>query len=324
MTERIAQGLYRIPVPLPGNPLRELNSYLLTGGERKLLIDTGFRQEECRQALFAGLAALGVDPRDVDVVLTHLHSDHSGLAPEVAGDAGWIYASGPDRDYLEHMGSDQWARIDAFYRSEGFPPELLVQNRTRNPSRALIPAPTTRYRTLEPGALLEAGSRRLRCILVPGHTPGQMCFWEEREGILFTGDHVLFDISPNITPWAGMEDALGSYLESLRAVRDMPVRLSLPGHRGRGELAPRVDSLLEHHARRLDGLHAILRERPELTAYEAAGFMRWRIRASSWKDFPLAQKWFAVGECIAHLDHLRMLGRVIRFWEGGVWRYRAV
>ena len=32
MTERIAPGLYRIPVPLPGNPLRELNSYLLTGG----------------------------------------------------------------------------------------------------------------------------------------------------------------------------------------------------------------------------------------------------------------------------------------------------
>ena len=43
MAERISEGLYRIPVPLPGNPLRELNSYLLTGGERAVLIDTGFR-----------------------------------------------------------------------------------------------------------------------------------------------------------------------------------------------------------------------------------------------------------------------------------------
>ena len=35
MTERISEGLYRIPVPLPGNPLRELNSYLLTGGSAR-------------------------------------------------------------------------------------------------------------------------------------------------------------------------------------------------------------------------------------------------------------------------------------------------
>ena len=34
MTECISEGLYRIPVPLPGNPLRELNSYLLRGRER--------------------------------------------------------------------------------------------------------------------------------------------------------------------------------------------------------------------------------------------------------------------------------------------------
>ena len=61
MTECISEGLYRIPVPLPGNPLRELNSYLLRGRERSLLIDTGFRQEEGRRALFAGLAELDVD-----------------------------------------------------------------------------------------------------------------------------------------------------------------------------------------------------------------------------------------------------------------------
>ena len=124
MTERIAAGLYRIPVPLPGNPLRELNSYLFTGGGRSLLIDTGFRQEACRQALFAGLAELGVDRREVDVALTHLHSDHAGLAPEAAGDTGVIYVSGPDRAFLEGADEGYWARSDAFFRAEGFPPGL--------------------------------------------------------------------------------------------------------------------------------------------------------------------------------------------------------
>jgi len=160
MTECISEGLYRIPVPLPGNPLRELNSYLLRGRERSLLIDTGFRQEEGRRALFAGLAELDVDPRDVDVALTHLHSDHSGLAPEVVGETGWIYVSGPDRAYLEQPEEAKWAHTDAFYISEGFPPELLAQNRA-NPARALAPVPTGRYRTLEPGAVLEAGGPAL-------------------------------------------------------------------------------------------------------------------------------------------------------------------
>ena len=76
--------------------------------------------------------------------------------------------------------------------------------------------------------MLEAGGRRLTCLPAPGHTPGQLCFWDESDGILFTGDHVLFDISPNITPWNGMEDALGCYLDSLRAVRELPARWLCP------------------------------------------------------------------------------------------------
>ena len=57
LVEQVADGIWRIGVELPQNPLRELNSYLIKGkeNERDLLIDTGFRREECREALFAGL-----------------------------------------------------------------------------------------------------------------------------------------------------------------------------------------------------------------------------------------------------------------------------
>ena len=94
--EELLPGLFRIPVPLPGNPLKELNAYLLRGAQRSVLVDTGFRQSACREALFAGLEALGCLDKPIDVVLTHLHSDHSGLAPEVAGTAGTIYVSRVD------------------------------------------------------------------------------------------------------------------------------------------------------------------------------------------------------------------------------------
>ena len=55
MAERITEDLWRLEIPLVGNPLKNLNSYLLTG-ERSLLIDTGFRQAPCQEAMERELA----------------------------------------------------------------------------------------------------------------------------------------------------------------------------------------------------------------------------------------------------------------------------
>ena len=45
--EEILPGLHRIVVPLPGNPLKEINSYVFTSADRNLVIDTGFNRQEC-------------------------------------------------------------------------------------------------------------------------------------------------------------------------------------------------------------------------------------------------------------------------------------
>src|SRR5262245_32923629 len=51
MAEEILPSLYRIVVPLPGNPLKEVNSYVITASERNLVIDTGMNRPECLEAL---------------------------------------------------------------------------------------------------------------------------------------------------------------------------------------------------------------------------------------------------------------------------------
>jgi glyoxylase-like metal-dependent hydrolase (beta-lactamase superfamily II) len=76
MTEKIIENIYRIFVPLPKNPLKNLNAYLIKG-EKNLLIDTGFNMPECRRALMEGLSELDAEPGKTDIFLTHLHSDHS-------------------------------------------------------------------------------------------------------------------------------------------------------------------------------------------------------------------------------------------------------
>lgn len=90
-----------------------------------------------------------------------------------------------------------------------------------------------------------------------------------------------------------------------------------------GDLARRTAELKEHHAERLTEALDAVRTAPGRTAYELAGRIRWKIRARNWEEFPLAQKWFAVGECQAHLDRLMVLGKVDRLWDGAVWRYQT-
>ncbi len=125
---------------------------------------------------------------------------------------------------------------------------------------------------------------------------------------MFTGDHVLFDITPYITSWVGVENSLGDYMNSLRAIRSYDVKLALPGHRATGDFHARIDALLRHHAARLAECMDVVRARPGLTVYEIASFMTWKIRAVSWETFPDNQKWFAVGECMSHLDYSRRTG----------------
>jgi glyoxylase-like metal-dependent hydrolase (beta-lactamase superfamily II) len=314
MIEQITDALYRIPVPLPGNPLKELNSYFIRGDEGDLLIDVGFRMPECRAALIQGLAELGSRPERRDILLTHLHSDHSGLANEFVGPERQIFISEGERRYLEWYltGEPSRAMHDRLV-SEGFPEDLLTHIEAVNPARvSSLDRLTSQFYGLSDGEILRAGAYALRTVVVPGHTPSNTMFWIEKQRILFTGDHVLFDITPNITAWAGIEDALGNYLGSLRKAWNYPAILALPGHRKPGNYQERVQYLLKHHEHRLAQSFSIVVGTPGLTAYEIASRMTWRIRSDNWETFPAVQKRYAVGECLSHLDYLRKRKQIER------------
>ena len=135
-------GLFRLPIPLPRNPLRELNAYLIRGRERSLLIDTGFREPACRQALQAGLRAAGAEHDPLDVLLTHIHTDHTGLASEVVRPGGAIYIGRGDYPFTSRAWEEKyWGRIDQRFLQEGFPPEELRITTGTNPAPGSGPGP---------------------------------------------------------------------------------------------------------------------------------------------------------------------------------------
>ena len=85
-----------------------------------------------------------------------------------------------------------------------------------------------------------------------------------------------------------------------------------------------VGLLANHHEQRLEETMKVVREHPGLGGYGIASHMTWRIRSNSWEDFPLTQKWFAVGECNAHLDYLVNRGELERVQKGQFYHYYAV
>ena len=297
MPEEVFKNIFKIPVPLPGNPLKILNSYLIRGSERDLLIDTGFNMPECREAQERGLDELGAKRDSLDIYLTHLHSDHSGLAPDIVGRDGHIYLSRTDYRYLDHfLNRASFEERNGRFLKEGYPEDVLLRSDRDNPAyRLALSHLDGRFVPVPDDFRIEAGGYEWRMILSPGHTPGCTMLWNEAHGLMITGDHVLFDITPNITAWNGTEDSLGDYLESLQKALVFDVKLALPGHRGGGDYHERIRALLAHHKRRLDETASIISSCPGLNAYEIASRMTLKIRSKNWDDVPPAQKWFAVG-----------------------------
>ena len=325
LVERLAENIWRIGVVLPQNPLKELNSYFIRGDTGDLLIDTGFRRRECQEALEAGLRELKAERDRCDVYLTHCHSDHAGLADLFVGKNRQIFMSRVDLAQMRDMvyGDFHMERSRRFVQ-EGFDPAQIQEAYDNNPARIMaVGEITDQYTGLEDGAQFQVGDYTLQMLLMPGHTPGNTMLWEARHGIMFTGDHILYDITPNITLWDSDTDYLGLYLDSLRAAAAYPVRTSYPGHRHRGDYQKRIRELLCHHAGRLEEVTGIVRRVPGLSAYEIASRMKWRFHADTWEDAMVTQKWFATGECLAHLEHLRRSGAVVREYNGNTYLYHA-
>ncbi|PKM72414.1 MAG: hypothetical protein CVU91_08415 [Firmicutes bacterium HGW-Firmicutes-16] len=326
MPEEIMTNLYRIQIQLPNSPLRILNSYLIKGEGRNILIDTGFNRTECRQSLMSGLSELGVDMADTDIILTHLHADHTGLAPEIYVPGTRVFLS---RQEIPWMIGDTrrelWARDNQRMLHSGFTPDTIGSGKTFSTSRGMAPDPNfDKYLPIDEGDIFSCGGYTLKAVMTPGHTPAHMCFWMEEQKTMFTGDHVLFDISPNITLWQNVDDSLGDYLESLKKIDKNDVELALPGHRGTGDFHARIADLLEHHEKRLEECLDVVLANPNKTVYDIAGKMTWRIRCNSWEDFPPNQKWFAVGECHSHLRHLERRGKVEAYEDEELTRYRSI
>ena len=164
------------------------------------------------------------------------------------------------------------------------------------------------FRCLHQGDELLAGGARWQVVVGRGHAPEHACFLSRERGLFIAGDQVLPHITPNVSVWPSEPEGepLSELLESLEALRPIPDHvLVLPSHGSPFTgLRGRCDELADHHRQRLDAAVAACEQGPR-TALEvtAALFQR---------ELDPHQSTFAIGEAIAHLNHLVAAGRLRR------------
>lgn len=235
-----------------------------------------------------GLDALGIDLAQTDFFITHFHVDHLGLVSDLATQRTTIYLNRPDA-----------ARIslpsvrDAL--AAGFPEKEIDRAFRAHPGARYGPQLPLPFAMPEDGQVISAGGYNFRCVARPGHSFGHLCLYEEEQKVLFSGDHILGEITPNIQAWLDDWNPLKEYLKSLDRAASLDVALVLPGH-GRifTDMMARIAELKEHHAKRVEELLAVLEGGPK-TAYQLASRMTWDIVCDSFDRFPVSQKWFATG-----------------------------
>jgi glyoxylase-like metal-dependent hydrolase (beta-lactamase superfamily II) len=332
----VAPGVHRIPLPLPRDGLKAINVYAVQDGGRLVLVDCGWRHPKTTDALLAGLTAIGADPKDIKLVLcTHSHYDHYGLSAYIRDHSGaeivlgrteleslapalnggsWDVMREHRRQWMTRNGAgDILAEIEARADDEDY-------EATRGAGRWESPD-----RLIDGGEVIELADRRLVAHLTPGHTRGHIAFEDPDAKLLFAGDHVL----PQITPSLGFESfgdgkALERFLPSLRAVRDLPVELVLPGHGPVfDDLAVRVDELLHHHETRLGAcVDAVVSEGPA-TAHDVARHLLWTRRDTPFADLDVLNRLLAVSETVTHLELLADTDRLHRANGDGRVAYSA-
>ena len=171
--------------------------YLIKGGTKNALIDTGLTADSPRLA--SQLQRLGLSVKDIHfVILTHEHFDH-----------------------IEAI---------TFFDTAVIAAHALAANKIELQDEFVTFATLNKYRThlwLEDRVLVDLGNYKLQVIHTPGHTSGCICIYELKEKVLFSGD----------TVFAGglLSEIVGSgnisdYVTSLQRLSNLKVEALYPGH----------------------------------------------------------------------------------------------
>lgn len=321
----VADGVYWLAMPLPF-ALDHINLWLLEDTAGWVIVDCGIASEDTRR-LWESILAECLDEGPIErIIVTHYHPDHLGLAVWLSERLGAeLFMS--QGDYLtahavwEEVGGYGDAKVAGLFQAHGLSGQRFDRIASRgNTYRRGVPELPNRYRRLHDNDIVTIRGRLWRVLMGYGHAPEHAALYCDELHVLIAGDMMLPRISTNVAvgPVEPEGDPLKRFLDSLERFRPLPEdTLVLPSHgkpfRG---LHARIEDLRKHHEARLaEILEACA------TPRSAAELLPLLFR----RELDTHQLFFAMGEAIAHLNHLMHRNLLAReLGEDGVYRFVKV
>jgi len=308
----VAPGILWLRMPLPF-ALDHINLWLLRDGDGWTQVDCGYGDEVTRTLWARHFETVLARKPMRQIVATHYHPDHLGNARWLADRFACPILMPQSEYFTAHAVAEERAgygnrQTGALFRAHGLGEEHLSALAARgNRYRHGVPELPDYYQRIAGGEEVTIGEHRWRVIPGHGHSPEHAALYCERLGVCISGDMLLPKISTNVSVWPVEPegDPLARFLASLQDYADLPQgTLILPSH---GlpffGAAPRVTQLREHHAARLAELE---------TAAEAPVSAADVLHVLFRRALDTQQRFFAMGEAIAHMNFLWHAGRLAR------------
>lgn len=311
--QSVFPGIYQIPLPTPF-AVGDVNVYLAEG-DALTLIDCGVHSEEGYQALVDGLARLGHKLSNIDqLLITHHHTDHLGLAQRVVEESGAQVIAHPYTvPYLETplaVRERNQNYTDVAFRQGGVPQSLIDLLAEVDAYLSTLVGTVNVMSTLNEGDTLHLAGHNWQVLHTPGHAGGLICLFEPESRVLLSSDHILRDVSSNPlieapdVPGGQRPKRLLDYMYHLQRVAALKPSIGFPGH---GEPVDDVPELvtrrLEHHYKRAEKLLGLFDGRP-CTLYE--------LTRAMFPNVPEQESYLTLSEVLGHIDLLERDGRLVR------------
>lgn len=312
--------------------LSHVNVYLIEGAKENILIDTGWDTPDAFATLNKELKKNGFSFKDISqIIITHIHPDHYGLAGKLKQLSGAkIAISEIESDIIQtrYVHTDELLKqIRTFLQYNGVPKgEVLKLAEVSMPARKLV-VPVMPDVRLKEGRKISVEPFEFKVLSSPGHSPGHICLYEPNRKLLFTGDHILPQITSHVGshPQAG-KNPLGSYLSSLTEMVDnLEVNFAFPGHGPAfSGIRQIVDGLFRHHEQRNASILKALGETMK-SGYQVAIEIPWLTDRNpvNFQSLNILNQRLALTETLAHIEYLFNEGKIQKFEQDGIALYFA-
>lgn len=319
--------VYLIEVPFRNVALEETNVYVVRDLDDVLIVDMGSPTEEAAGVLIAALHELGISLSDARYFLTHMHFDHSGLAQAYIPRESTIYINEHELAAASPAFAEKMSRmVKDRLEKEGMDPAHASEICATIEIATPLDSETKSVEIVSGGDTLTVGRYEFEVVDLPGHTRGMMGLYQPDSGICFSGDQLLFIITPSTGLFLDGSDSILAYERSQERLMSLPITMLFHSHGDiRSDFRERAAHIIEHKRKRIDSTIDVVRDLIEETngdllprGIDVIRNMGWRIPFASIDECELHQQWLIYSQGMSILDHLVMQGRLLRIEEPAV------